>query len=256
MSLSTHRFPTITNAMSIRLLDTATRITASTATRITASTTARMATIARSLQRPSSSLLVLLAMNFIAFIAFSAFIATSTAFAQPVKVTQPIVEPPAKPANDAAKTEAAKAEGVRAKQRITQLKKLKMIELLEMNDQTAEKFLIRYNAEQKKVDDALKALNSSMSDLDKALQDPKKSTDVLKVLNDQTLDKQVQMQTAVTERLRSLRPILDERQYAKFMLFEAKFQEQVRKTLLDVKRDAAATPSAPSNTQQNSAQKK
>jgi hypothetical protein len=187
---------------------------------------------------------LLAALGFMGIIALEMRIGQLSANAQPVKVTQPVVEPTK---TEAAKTEAAKANGAKAKQRITQLKKLKMIELLDMNEQTAEKFLMRYNTEQKKVDDALKALNTTMADMDNALQDPKKSPEAFKQLNDQTLEKQVQMQSAVTERLRNLRPILDERQYAKFLLFEAKFQEQVRKTLLDVKRDA---------NQENNAQKK
>jgi hypothetical protein len=155
--------------------------------------------------------------------------------AQQPKPTTQTATPSSTMQADAGKTDAAKP-----KQRIAQLKKLKLIETLDMNEQTAEKFFVRYNADQKKVDDALKALNDAMRELDKVLdQDPKKVTaDQLKPLNDMVLDKQAQMQTAVAERLRSLRGILDERQYAKFLLFEAKFQEQVRKTLLDVKRDA------------------
>jgi hypothetical protein len=138
-----------------------------------------------------------------------------------------------------AKSDASKSDPSKPKQRIAQLKKLKLIEILDMNEQTAEKFFVRYNADQKKVDDALKALNDAMRELDKALdQDPKKSTpEQVKPLNDAVLERQAQMQAAVAERLRSLRGLLDERQYAKFLLFEAKFQEQVRKTLLDVKRD-------------------
>jgi hypothetical protein len=137
-----------------------------------------------------------------------------------------------------------KSEAAKAKQRVTQLKKLKLIEVLDMNEQTAEKFFVRYNADQKKVDDALKALNTSMRELDNLLaQDPKKvSVEQLKALNDQILEKQGQMQAVVAERLRSLRSVLDERQYAKFLLFEAKFQDQLRKTLLDVKRDSKNNP--------------
>ncbi len=141
---------------------------------------------------------------------------------------------PPKAANEQRESDAAKA-----KQRVAQLKKLKLIETLDMNEQTAEKFFVRYNAEQKKVDDAIKALNDAMRELDKLLsQDPKKvAPEQFKPLSDVVLEKQAQMQTAVSERLRSIRSVLDERQYAKFLLFEQKFQEQVRKTLLDVKRE-------------------
>jgi len=136
-------------------------------------------------------------------------------------------------------SEQRESDAAKAKQRVAQLKKLKLIETLDMNEQTAEKFFVRYNAEQKKVDDAIKALNDAMRELEKLLsQDPKKvMPEQFKPLSDVVLEKQAQMQTAVSERLRSIRSVLDERQYAKFLLFEQKFQEQVRKTLLDVKRE-------------------
>ncbi len=56
----------------------------------------------------------------------------------------------------------------KAKQSIAQLKKLKLIETLDLNEQMAEKFFVRYNAEQKKVDEATKALNESIRQLEQA----------------------------------------------------------------------------------------
>jgi hypothetical protein len=128
----------------------------------------------------------------------------------------------------------------KAKQHVQQLKKLKLIETLDMDQQTAEKFFMLYNTEQKKVDEALKALNETMQELSKASnQDPKKvSPDLVKQLTNQTLEKQTQMQTAVNERLRAIKSVLNDQQYAKFLLFEAKFQEEVRKTLLNMKRES------------------
>lgn len=124
----------------------------------------------------------------------------------------------------------------KAKQNIAQLKKLKLIETLDLDEQTAEKFFVRYNSEQKKVDEATKAVNESLRQLEQALQ-KKSAPDQIRQLTDQTLDKRMQLYSAITERYRSVRSVLNEQQYAKFLVFEQRFQEQLRRTILDAKRD-------------------
>lgn len=126
-------------------------------------------------------------------------------------------------------------EGGKAKKQIDQLKKLKLIEALNLDDAAAEKFFVRYNSEQKKVDEARKSLDDAMNDLDKAKSSG--NSDRIKQLTQQTLDKHKQLQDASTEMLRSVREVLNEKQYADFLVFEAKFQEQIRKALLDIKRE-------------------
>lgn len=125
----------------------------------------------------------------------------------------------------------------KAKQNIAQLKKLKLIETLDLDEQTAEKFFVRYNSEQKKVDEATRAVNESLRQLEQALQ-KKSAPDQIRQLTDQTLDKRMQLYSAITERYRSVRSVLNEQQYAKFLVFEQRFQEQLRRTILDAKRDA------------------
>ncbi len=126
-------------------------------------------------------------------------------------------------------------EGGKAKKQIDQLKKLKLIEALNLDDAAAEKFFVRYNTEQKKVDDARKFLDDAMNDLDKAKSSG--NNDRIKQLTQQTLDKHKQLQDASSEMLRSVREVLNEKQFADFLVFEAKFQEQIRKALLDIKRE-------------------
>jgi hypothetical protein len=111
------------------------------------------------------------------------------------------------------------------KKQIEQLKKLKLIEALNLDDATAQKFFVRYNTEQKKVDEARKALDDAMNDLEKAKSSG--NGDKIKLSTQQTLDRHKQVQDASNEMLRSIREVLNDKQYADFLVFEAKFQEQI-----------------------------
>lgn len=122
-------------------------------------------------------------------------------------------------------------EGGKAK--IEQLKKLKLIEKLDLDDATAEKFFMRYNTGQKKVEEARKALDEATNDLDKAKASD--NSDRIKSLTEQMLGKHKNLQDATNEMLKSIRGVLSEKQYAEFLVFEAKFPEILRKSLHDRK---------------------
>lgn len=126
-------------------------------------------------------------------------------------------------------------ENGKAKQQIIQVKILKLIEVLNLDGAAADKFIVRYNTEQKKVDDARKSLDASMKELEKA--NSSGNNDKIKQLTQQTLDKNTQLQNATNEMLRSIREVLNEKQYADFLVFETKFQKQLNE-ILQNKRDA------------------
>lgn len=122
-------------------------------------------------------------------------------------------------------------EGGKAK--IEQLKKLKLIEKLDLDDATAEKFFMRYNGGQKKVEEARKALDDATNELDKAKASG--NTEKIKQLTEQMLQKHKQSQDATNDMLKSIRSVLNDKQYAEYLVFEAKFSEILRKSLQDRK---------------------
>ena len=122
-------------------------------------------------------------------------------------------------------------EGGKAK--IEQLKKLKLIEKLDLDDATAEKFFMRYNGGQKKVEEARKALDEATNELDKAKASG--NNERIKQLTEQMLQKHKNSQDATNEMLKSIRGVLSEKQYAEFLVFEAKFPEILRKSIQDRK---------------------
>ncbi len=128
----------------------------------------------------------------------------------------------------------AKQQG--GKKQIEQLKKLKLIEALNLDDATAEKFFVRYNSEQKKVEEVRKSLEDATNDLDKAKSSG--NSEKIKQSTQLMLDKHKQLQDANNELLRSVREVLNDKQYADYLVFEAKFQKQVTDILLQGKRES------------------
>lgn len=129
------------------------------------------------------------------------------------------------------KTKQPQQEGGKAK--IEQLKKLKLIEKLDLDDATAEKFFVRYNGGQKKVEEARKALDEATNELDKAKASG--NNDKIKQVTEAMLQKHKNLQDATNEMLKSIRGVLTEKQYAEFLVFEAKFPEILRKSLQERK---------------------
>ncbi|TAE29896.1 MAG: hypothetical protein EAZ92_05655 [Candidatus Kapaibacterium sp.] len=126
---------------------------------------------------------------------------------------------------------AKQQEGGEAK--IKQLKKLKLIEKLDLDDATAEKFFVRYNGGQKKVEEARKALDEATNELDKAKASG--NNDKIKQVTESMLQKHKNLQDVTNEMLKSIRGVLTEKQYAEFLVFEAKFPEILRKSLQERK---------------------
>lgn len=121
-----------------------------------------------------------------------------------------------------------------AHQRILQFRKLKLIETLALDDQSADKFLLKYSSADKKLEDARKALHASLRDLDEAI---KRKTGRIKELTDESLKRQTEVTLATSDMIQSMRSVLDEERFAKFLVFEAQFTEQMRKALMDARRE-------------------
>ena len=121
----------------------------------------------------------------------------------------------------------------KAKERIQQLKKVRLIDILELDEASAEKFFARYNQYQKAVEDARANLKEAVSDLERNVQS-KSGKDYSKK-SDVVIEKQVILANAMTERLKAMKSILTEEQYAKYIVFENNFAGQLQKMLMEHK---------------------
>jgi Spy/CpxP family protein refolding chaperone len=122
--------------------------------------------------------------------------------------------------------------GDKAGQRLAQFKKLRLIETLELDEKTAEKFFVRYNEGQKKIDEARKQLREAVRQLDDAVR-AKVSDTELKSKSDQVIKRVQEFSTAIVDRLESVRPLLNPEQYAKLVVFEVRFTEALQRALME-----------------------
>jgi hypothetical protein len=107
------------------------------------------------------------------------------------------------------------------------------LEAKDIDDTTAERFFLLYNIGQKKIKESRTAFDEAINELDKV----KASGNNLQIkqLTEQMLQKHKGFQDANNEMLKSIRGVLTEKQYAEFLVFEAKFPEILRKSIQERK---------------------
>lgn len=119
-----------------------------------------------------------------------------------------------------------------AKQRIMDFKVMKLIEILNLSGEASDKFMARYRDSQLKVDEAKRQLDIASGDLQNLVKFKGKS-DELAQKTDAALRAQQNYFSALIERVNSLKPILNQEQFAKLVAFEIKFPELLQKFMMN-----------------------
>ncbi len=113
--------------------------------------------------------------------------------------------------------------------KIAQLEKIKLIESLEMNEETTLRFFARRNENQSKIDELGNKIDKKLEELnnlvnsDNSIEDEKYKT-IIDEIN--KLHQQVGIEKE--KFIRSLSDILTYRQIAKYIVFERNFREELR----------------------------
>ena len=121
-------------------------------------------------------------------------------------------------------------DGEKMREKIEQLKRTKLVEILELNENAAEKFFARYNQYESKVNQAFKDAKDAVQELN-ARVDHKAPASEISQQSEIVLQKQNALHAAVEEKLKGMKPLLTEEQYAKFIVFENKFTQTLREIL-------------------------
>lgn len=119
----------------------------------------------------------------------------------------------------------------KAKERIEQLKKIKLLEVLNLSEEQADKFLVKYTSYEKNIGELREKLMKSADDLHEAI--AKKSASEIKAKTDEHLKLFESMQNAMTEKNKGIRSVLDETQFAKYLIFEQKFMHELQKAIMN-----------------------
>jgi len=122
------------------------------------------------------------------------------------------------------------AQPKRAKERISTLKKVKLLEVLDLDESTSEKVLLKYNAWENKIEDQMKKIDEVEEELVKAIKKGNKE-DIKNISSkfEKERDKIVQI---AMERDKDMKSILTDEQYAKYLIFEKRFRRELGEQLM------------------------
>lgn len=122
----------------------------------------------------------------------------------------------------------------RSKERMDMVKKVKMLEMLELSEDTSEKFLAKYTVSEKKLDEKFSEIKIASMELKLAID--KKSNDI-KSKTDKLISLRQEMHSLNLEKQKEVKSVLNEIDYAKFVLFEHNFFRELSGTLMNCGRD-------------------
>ena len=129
----------------------------------------------------------------------------------------------------------------KATERVEQYKKIRMMEVLGLDEQASIKFFVRYN----KNTEAMKELRQKQLQALKRIQDLRKTKasdgEYAKVITDlRSLDDQVNQTKA--NYIDDLKDVLTSKQLAEYLVFELRFQQNLRELVRDVQQKNKPEP--------------
>ncbi len=119
----------------------------------------------------------------------------------------------------------------RLQERVERVRKMRLLDVLNLQGQQVERFFSVYNPAQQSVLDRKRALDAAGAELRDAVgRDADEQT--LSRLTENVLAAMTAFEAAVNKRHADVRTVLTPKQYAAYMAFEALFQEELMRTVL------------------------
>ena len=118
----------------------------------------------------------------------------------------------------------------KAIERIRLIKKLKLIEVLELDEETSEKVIKVYEQWEDKIEKQQQIIHEAAQDLEISLKRGD-ALNVIKKKSDRFMGLQKQLQDLIYDKFTAMRKILDDRQFAKFLVFEHYFKIELLKIM-------------------------
>lgn len=119
---------------------------------------------------------------------------------------------------------------IKAKERIEQVKKVKLLEVLELDEKAADKFLAKYTAWENKIKDKREANETLAQELELAIKKKADKAEIAK-LSAKFMENMNEFHKMMIDRNNDIKTILDEVQFAKFLIFEESFFRDIQKVM-------------------------
>lgn len=118
----------------------------------------------------------------------------------------------------------------KAMEKISMMKKMKLLEVLDLKEDEADKFITKYNTLEKAVQEKHQQLEEVIRNIGKSIKDDDfKNIDKL---TDEYLKKKKEMDEAIDNEIMAVKQLLPKEKFAKYLLFERRFQEELRKAIM------------------------
>ncbi len=123
------------------------------------------------------------------------------------------------------------------KDKLEQLEKIKLIESLDLNEETSIRLFSRRNDLKKEIENLENRNDEIISDLEKSFNEDDKNLEAKQTqLLTEFLKNKQEIETRKQQFLTSLNDILSKEQICKFVVFEKKFRDEIRSVLMDSKK--------------------
>jgi hypothetical protein len=134
-------------------------------------------------------------------------------------------------------TQKMKEKGMKNREKLEQLEKIKLIEALDLDEETSIRFFARRNDSKKEIQELEQKLEDIFAELEKSFNsESKNQTENQKQLISETLKTRESIETKRNQFISSLNDILIVEQIGKLIVFEKKFRDEIRQLLFDKKR--------------------
>ncbi len=121
-----------------------------------------------------------------------------------------------------------------ANKRMATLKKMKLLEVLELSEEEANKFLVKYDSWTDKIIEEREKLDEIENDLKKALKEGDGNINEFSLKFESRLEN---IHKQMNLRLQDFRKLLSEDNYARFLIFEKEFPRKVQKEIMKRQRN-------------------
>jgi hypothetical protein len=121
------------------------------------------------------------------------------------------------------------------KDKINQLKKIKLIDILRLDENNVDKFFARYGEQERKVEEQRLLLKNSINQLELAIHNNAAEKEIQQLIQN-IHHKDIALVNAMIEKQKALKSLLDDQQYAKLIVFEHQFMTKLQKALIDKKK--------------------
>lgn len=120
----------------------------------------------------------------------------------------------------------------RAKEKIEAFKKMRILEVLEISGETADKFILRYNELDKDMKDRVAKYEDAINALEDAIR-TQSDDKIIQEKSQNVLNAQKNIHKIIEDRPTYFKDVLNTEQLGKYLLFEKRFEDRLREMLVD-----------------------